>query len=453
MFVPTVLLRRLWPLLLLGCLLGCNLPRYSPAGDGATPASGGRPAGGVTPSAAPSPEASAGPATGAPAPAGVPDTRDVRIAYVKDGALWLWAGGTARQLTHQGPVFQPRLSPDGAWVAFLRPADDFHIELWVVGAGGAAEQRVVSIADLDTIGGGARDASAVAVIPARFAWLPDGQQVAFNTQQVYNGPGSTWLEDLHRASAAGEGVHSLFLPGWGGDFAFSPDGRQVALSQADEILLSQADGSGYRSLMPYTPVLTYSEYRYYAAPRWSPDGAFLRLALPPAAPLASPAQPTTLWKIPVGSPEDSPQQEGSLQPVPFFDTPVAYSPDLSRLAYIAHPDPDGQRQLHLATFDGQHDVTYAGDARLHWIGWAPDSRRLAYSLGDQQALWLGAVDGEPQAYAAIPSGAGELRWVDAGRFVVVRQQAEGFALLLADLSGQTLEIDTFTGVPPEFDVR
>ncbi len=309
---------------------------------------------------------------------------------------------------------------------------------------------MVSIADLDTIGGGVRDANAVAVIPARFAWLPDGQRLAFNTQQVYNGPGGAWLEDLQRVSAAGEGVQAVLLPGWGGDFAFSPDGQQVALSQTDEILISQADGGGYRSLMPYTPVLTYSEYHYYAGPHWSPDGTFLRLALPPADPLASPAQPTTLWKLPL---QGSPQQEGSLQPVPFFDTPVVYSPDLSRLAYIARPDPEGPRQLHLAAFDGQDDTAYASDPLLHFMGWSPDSRRLAYTCGDQQALWLGAAGESPQAYAAIPSGAGALRWVDADRFVVVRQQADGFTLLLGDLFGQTLAIDTFTGVPPEFDVR
>jgi hypothetical protein len=446
--------RCLAPFILMATLLACNLSRITVAGEVGTPAPTGQPAAVLTPGTESPRVVTPNHPGRATSSFGALGAGDLLLAYVKDSALWLWSNGSARQLTRQGAVFQPKISPDRAWIAFLRPADEFHIELWAVKVDGTAEHALVTITDLDAIGVGARDPNAVAVIPAQFDWLPNSHVLAFNTQQVFNGPGGSRLDDLHLAdpeAPTGQAIQHIFLPGWGGDFAFSPDGKQVALARADTLLLSQADGSQLRELMKYDLVLTYSEYRYYALPLWSPDAVYLRVVFPPADPLAPSPQPTELWKIPLDS---APQQEGGVQALPFFDAPLIYSPDLAQITYLTQDAPSNSpRQLHLGGYDGQGDRVYASAPLLRFVAWSPDSRMIAYVIGDQQELWIGPADGSPQPYTAIPSGLVDMRWIGPTRFVATRQQSDRFTLLLADLSGQTLELDSFTAAPPEFDVR
>jgi WD40-like Beta Propeller Repeat len=201
-----------------------------------------------------------------------PEAGALRVVYTKDGNLWLWQGENTRQLTSSGDAYNPNLSPDGRTVAFLRPAGDFHTELWAIDVDGANERRLVSITDLDAIGGGVRDPSAVAINPYHFAWIPGTRSLAFNTQQVFNGPGLSLLDDLNLVDADSSAITNLFLAGWGGEFVYSPDGSQIAISRPDMVILTNADGSNYRPVLRYDPVVTYSEYRYYAAPLWSADG-------------------------------------------------------------------------------------------------------------------------------------------------------------------------------------
>jgi hypothetical protein len=371
------------------------------------------------------------------------------VAYTKAERLWLWRNGQARQVATQGSVFKPRLSPDGRLAAFLRPFDTFHTELWVVDLESGDERRLVSVADLDEIGGGVRDPAAVAVTPFAFAWVGQSRTLAFNTQQVFNGPGLNLLDDAHLVDADSGQISHLFLSGWGGMFAFSPDGKYVALSKTDALLLSKRDGSDYRKVMDYPSVTTYSEYRYYVDPHWSNNGDALRLALPPADPLAQPAAPTTLWQI---SLEGGAQQVGRINAVPFFEQPVVYSPDLARIAYL-RPGENDQRQVVIATYDGQGELVVAGGVNVRLFGWSPDGKKLAYSLGELQEAWVGGVDGAPQPLGGAQFGLQDLRWVDDQRLVVIQQQGVDYRLVLVDLKGGQMELDSFAEPPIYWDVK
>jgi hypothetical protein len=380
-----------------------------------------------------------------------PEAGALRVVYTKDGNLWLWQEGNIRQLTSSGDAYNPNLSPDGRTIAFLRPAGDFHTELWAIDQDGSNERRLVSIMDLDTIGGGVRDPSAVAINPYHFTWIPGTRSLAFNTQQVFNGPGLSLLDDLNLVDADSAQITNLFLAGWGGEFVYSPDGSQIAISRPDMLILANADGSNYRPVLSYDPVLTYSEYRYYAMPLWLADGAALRVAIPPVESLAQPSQPTVLWKIPTDG--SNPVQEGTVLAVPFFDQPVRYSPDLDRLAFLRETgqSSENRRELLLTTYDGKGEWVYAAGSLMHFESWSPDSRSFIYTMGDNQEAWLGSLDGPPQPLDGDSYGVSNVQWVSPSQFIYIVQRGETFDLNLRDLESGALLLDATTGVPPVYD--
>jgi len=376
-----------------------------------------------------------------------PTAGSLIVAYIKDGNLWVWSQGQRRQLTQEGEVSRPRLSPDGRIIAYLRPADDFHLEMWAINVNGENERRLVSVADLDAIGGGVRDPSALAINPYRFEWAPGTHQLAYNTYQVFQGPGLSLLNDLNLVEADTLQKTNLLLSGWGGEFYYSPDGGQIAISQPDKVILANADGSDYRPVMNYPVVTTYSEYRYYASPVWAEDGKSLRLALPPVDPLATPQQPTSLWRIAADGSE--PQQNGTILAVPFFEQPVEFSPDLARIAFVKEvgQPTENLRELHLAANDGSGDWMYAKAVALHFQGWAPEANRFAYTLGEAQELWVGSLQDVPKQPGGGMYGVQNLGWVDSNRLLFWQSSGGGFELFLANLQGGTLLLDTITGAP------
>lgn len=380
------------------------------------------------------------------------DASGLTLAYTKAGGLWRWQGGRAEALPLSGSAYSPRLSPDGNTIAFLRPVDDFHVELWAVGIDGANERRLVSVSDLDAIAGGNRASGVVAINPYSFAWVPgEEQRLAFNTHQVYNGPGLSLLDDLHIVATASGPIETVFQPGSGGEFVFSPDGSRVAISKVDAIFLANSNGSDYRQVMSYDQVLTYSEYRFYAAPKWSPDGDSLRVAMPPVDVLADPEAPTVLWRIPVDGGE--PVREGSIQTVPFFDAPVVYSPDLQRVAFIGvEKAEDERRALHLATYDGGGDWVAASALMLRFGSWSPDGRSFVYTAEDSMDVFVGSLDAPILSVGEGCNGAVEVRWIDANRLICTTQSPGAFDLTLVDLNGGVRRLDTVIGDAPAFDL-
>jgi hypothetical protein len=107
---------------------------------------------------------------------------------------------------------------------------------------------------------------------------------------------------------------TLLPHGQGGEFIYSPNGQEIAISTATSISLVHTDGTNRREVLTYPMVATYSEYSFYAMPIWAADSSSLRVAIPPADPLGEPRQPTTLWTIP--SMEISPLKNGSIMAAP-----------------------------------------------------------------------------------------------------------------------------------------
>lgn len=169
---------------------------------------------------------------GVPAKAAVNGT----IAYSAGDAVWVADPGGDTQRRLLADAIDPVWSPDGEFIAFVRPGSPD--EIWVAAADGSEERFVTAGFDP--------------------AWSPDGTRIAFDTER--RGMATISIDGTGRATL-GDGA--------GGQPDWSPDGTRIAFSRRDD------DG---RHLMlidvaseVVTP-LTGGDGDDFA-PAWSPDGA------------------------------------------------------------------------------------------------------------------------------------------------------------------------------------
>jgi hypothetical protein len=380
-----------------------------------------------------------------------PDIGALVFAYTNAQDLYLFLEGKITRLTNSRDIFEPRLSSDGELIAFLRPIDDIHLEIWCINRDGSDERKLVSIEDMDMIAGGVRDPSAVAVNPSMdYKWLPSSHTLAFTSQQVYQGPGTNFLNDLILVDADSGELTPLLLAGWGGQFTFSPDGSKIVISQPDKILLASFDGSGYQIALTYDPVTTYSEYKYVAAPVWSPDGEYLMVAIPPVNPLAIPTETTELWRLNTnGSP---PELLGGVKAVPFIESEIRFSPDLRWITYLVGDMDSSLREIHIAASDGSGDKVVDQASPLIFQSWAPDSDSFVYALGTDQVNRIAGIEGEKYDLGPDFTGAHLVNWINESSFIFWTQFEDGFEIWLGNHNGGAIILDRTSENPPSISI-
>lgn len=207
-----------------------------------------------------------------------------RLAYVSDGAALLLRGSTLfpQQLETggllDGRVFQ--LSPDGDYLLYTRTTSDatrFHNSLWVLSVDPGATPRPLGAQNVLWAG-----------------WNPDRTdllQIAYTTAISTSLPpgweanNDLWLGDLRQSETAPfqpeqivESYPATF-GWWGGNYAWSPAGRFIAYSYADEVGLIDAeaaeDAEGRRVLYEFTEYNTLSDWVWVPTLSWSSDGRYL----------------------------------------------------------------------------------------------------------------------------------------------------------------------------------
>lgn len=380
-----------------------------------------------------------------PAPAGVPD--ELIVAYVDPGRnVWVWTeSGGARQLTTSGDVGDVRISDDGQWIAFTRSVDFTHASLWAIRSDGTQEKALM---DVEAFGSLPVPAEAVSIIPALFDWQPSTHTLAFTTRPTFEGPGLMLSNDLWLVNADTGDRDELLAAGSGGRFTYSPDGSQIALVRPESVSLMNADGSDLReNVLTFPQVMTFSEFEYYPSPVWSPDGSFLRVAIPPADQMQEPPGPTTIWEIPTdGSPAF---QVGSVENAPFF-YPVL-SRDAAKIAYQRWAGDPGlnRHELHIAAVDGSEDALYLTEMALLFNNWAPDSTRFVFTAGDTARSYLGQVGQVPQPLTDVSSVA-DVRWVDDSRFLFIVRSTLVLELRIGEVEAPSRLIYGTEPIPEQF---
>ncbi len=380
-------------------------------------------------------------ATPEPTPTELPKT--LKLVYTNaDRDLWKWVeGDTVTRLVDTGDVVDANISDDGTMVAFVRSSDYLHFSLWVVDFAGGPLRELVSEAEFAEM---KNDKDAVGIEPYVYEWFPGEHVLAFVTSPTFEGPGLFVNDDLWRVDAVNGELTQLLAPGQGGVFYFSPEGGQIALVTPSTISVVDSNGQNRHEVFQYDPVLTYSEYRYYAVPKWMPDGKSLRVSISPVDSLGEMDRPTLIWQAEAGGLGVNLLSE--VYTIPLGS--VELSPDQSSIAYLKEVGEPSEnlRELHIAKVDGSADTVYHIAKYMEFAGWAPDSKRFAFSFGESGDTQLGELG---VGFFPLTNVGGEkgINWVDDDTFIFVAVKNGSWGIYVGHPGG----LGTLIDVPGESD--
>ena len=388
------------------------------------------------------------------------------VVFTRDNNAWLWTKtGGERQLTKYGGVDQVLLSDDKGVVAFRRGNG-----IWAVNVDDSNERQLVKESDLPIPQEGELADYITGITVNQLAWIPGSHELLFNTRMLSDGPGLLLSDDLWRVDADRPSLENLFTPGEGGNFTIAPDGRRVAVVTPDSISLTTISGEDKQRIFSYTPVSTYSEFRYYTRPVWSPNSDVLGVVVPPPDPLAGvvfpPPDSSTrvvipnlaygIWRLPTdGTPA---RLAGTIEARGGLLVPVI-NPTLEIIAYLPSQEVDPERtDLFFVTWgDTIGEPTFYASRVGFFDAWSPGGGRFSFSRPPGEIastrFFTGQLDEEPRPVGNGESTTSDIRWVDDVHYLYLQVSDKDWDLLLADSSGTVTLIGAMVGQTWAFDAK
>ena len=356
------------------------------------------------------------------------DQTGLRITYIRDGNIWMWAEGFGtRQLTNTGDAANVKISDDGALIAFTRQN-----EIWVVPADGGNPVQVVNQAYLASVPRD-NDYPGTPMLDT-YEFIAGSHSLFFDIfmdTESYPFP----YGGLHRVNADAPAPFQVLQEGQSGVRYYSPDKQWVALSQPNKITVMRVDGSEYRVAFAFSPIITYSEWSFQPEVVWKSSSEGFYLALPAADFLSNPDDPGRFWYIGL---DGVSAQLAIIQASPVWTAIPQISPDGSRVLYIREVG-EG-REIRIVDASTADTVFIASaDADVGILGWA-DNDHFGFWYGDIEKPWYASVSGHSQKDLTdvYPTQNYSVRWLKDGRLVFKSLKE----LRLSTPGGPSVVIDT-----------
>ena len=306
-------------------------------------------------------------------------------------------------------VGAPRISPDGAWIAYTITTidsvkDSRDSDVWMVNWAGDRTLRLTSSPEDES----------------NPRWSPDNRYLSFVSGRFESKGGQLWLLDR----AGGEASRLSDLKGGVSAYEWSPDGTRIAVvshdadpadSLADSVrnktpkpividrFTFKRDYDGYlnarRDHIWIVDVVTHKATQLTngafddADPRWSPDGKRIAFVSNRAAPDPDRANNTDIFVVDAIAGSTASRLTDWSGP---DDGPV-WSPDGSQIAYLQGSEPKylaySQNLISIVAATGgvPRHLAASLDRDASDLSWSTDGRSIRFLLGDDRAVHLAAV--------------------------------------------------------------
>jgi len=301
------------------------------------------------------------------------------------------ADGTDRRLvTRREPEVRAQVmvwSPDSKWLAYIESDPGKTIsELFSGAADGSGYHKL----------NGPLVEGSEGIRGLYYKWSPDSSRIMYRAEQD-----DPHVRHLYTSRPDGSDNQRIGQPdryAYSQDYQWSPDGSLIAYFGYEDgergLFFADPDGSE-RQEYPWPP----DEGVHLQGLQWSPDGSRVLLAA-----RASPSSGTEGYPLLISSRPDGTDAHVVHPPTVSTVGSYRWSPDGTRIAYIADQDTPGVVEIYTSAPDGSnnHKVNHElpDGADLRGFAWSPDGALIVYQVDDD--IYSAELDGSQNRQVSDP---------------------------------------------------